>query len=344
MAKVIFLPFRQCQQYIIETYLKEGQVHHTVPQEEHTIHKDSIAMAEPIMVNPNSYERVKEVLEHIKKLVIGPSRKWTVVGSDGVPYVLGQKLRDDNAALQDLLLVPGPGHFELNTVRAIFKLIWPVGLRKLAVLLGFTSEKALLYCQKAADHHKSWEMLLIFYRVTVKLLLDAYVQECRSQGHASSVNHFQTWIANVPNHLFRYLYQINFRFVLGTLMFRQGIRNQNSSLALCGRVSMGHVYYCTNMTTYMEIQYRDIITRVKAPPSVRTMMQENESFTHTGTPNKSEGGDFVLENRNRRSKMFIPPGVPTKDQWLRTCRLLDQLEQVGMHMHINACNSLCCCR
>ena len=116
------------------------------------------------------------------------------MGSDGVQYILGQKLREDHPPLQDLLLVPGPGHFELNTVRAIFKLIWPVGLRNRAVLLGFTDEKALLYCQKAADHHKSWQMLLIFYRVTVKLLLDAYVKECRSQGHASSVNHFQTWM------------------------------------------------------------------------------------------------------------------------------------------------------
>ncbi len=65
--KVIFLLFRQCQQYIIDTYLKEGNVHDTVKQEKHIIHKDSIAMAEPLMVNPNLYERVKEVLEHIKK-------------------------------------------------------------------------------------------------------------------------------------------------------------------------------------------------------------------------------------------------------------------------------------
>lgn len=40
------------------------------------------------------------------------------------------------------------------------------------------------------------------------------------------------------------------------------------------------------------------------------------------------GGDFVLENKNRRIKMWAPPGLPTKKQWQSVCRNLDDLEEV----------------
>ncbi len=50
------------------------------------------------------------------------------------------------------------------------------------------------------------------------------------------------------------------------------------------------------------------------PQPVRSMLAENKFFSE-------RGGDFVLENKNSHTKMFRPPGVPTKDQWLQTWRL-----------------------
>ncbi len=94
------------------------------------------------MVNPNSYTWVYEVLLHILENTVSPQRVWTIVGSDGVLYVLGHRLRDDRPELNCLLLVPGPGHYEMNDVKALFKLLWPIGLENLAKLVGFKSEKA----------------------------------------------------------------------------------------------------------------------------------------------------------------------------------------------------------
>ncbi len=112
-------------------------------------------MAEPVMLNPNSYANVHTMLRHVKMQTITANRHWTIVGSDGNPYVLGQRLRDDKDDLKDLLLMPGPGHFEINIVKALFKLLWPVGLKALAKLVGYKTEKALEYCHKAGDHHKA---------------------------------------------------------------------------------------------------------------------------------------------------------------------------------------------
>ncbi len=112
-------------------------------------------MAEPVILNPNSYANVDTVLRHVKMQITG-NRHWTIVGSDGNPYVLGQRLRDEKDDLKHLLLMPGPDHFELNMVKALFKLLWPVGLKALGKLVGYKTEKALEYCHKAGGHHKAW--------------------------------------------------------------------------------------------------------------------------------------------------------------------------------------------
>lgn len=47
----------------------------------------------------------------------------------------------------------------------------------------------------------------------------------------------------------------------------------------------------------------------------------------SGNSCKGEGGDFVQESKNRKTKMFIPTGVPNQ-QCLNVCRNIDRLEKV----------------
>ncbi len=58
-----------------------------------------------------------------------------------------------------MLLLPGPGSVEMNAIPVIFKLLWLLGMEDLARILGYKTPKALVYAQKAADHHKAWEIL-----------------------------------------------------------------------------------------------------------------------------------------------------------------------------------------
>ena len=54
---------------------------------------DTVIMGEPVIMNPNSYTTLQQVLKHIQdqSRITAGSRKWGVVGLDGLPYVLAQR-------------------------------------------------------------------------------------------------------------------------------------------------------------------------------------------------------------------------------------------------------------
>ncbi len=78
----------------------------------------------------------------------------------------------------------------------------------------------------------------------------------------------------------------------------------------------------------MELHFRDMVTRLKALPPIQQFLKEDQGFKLTNNTDRLEEGDFVVESRNRQTKMSTPPGVPTYHQWLRTCRMLDSVEEV----------------
>ena len=55
-----------------------------------------VHVGEPVMVNPCSHEAVQAVAAHVKSLCTTDSkRKWSIVLSDGVPYVLASEVQDN---------------------------------------------------------------------------------------------------------------------------------------------------------------------------------------------------------------------------------------------------------
>ncbi len=280
-------------------------------------------MGEPLMVNPNSYERVHHVLNSIMT-ARHPQQQWSMVGCDGVPYMLAHKLRDQNPELHDILMWPGQGNFEINFVKLLFKLLWPVGLESLATMVGYNSPKALQYAFQAANHHKSWELLQLYFQCFVQRQISDY----EKTTVAPSATDFCHWISVQPNPTYRYIYTMVFRYLIALFMFRQGMREGKPSLLLGGRFIVAELFYTNNSRIYMEVNFRDIMTRLKAPTEVLQALQGNGTFSQTGNLNRREGGDFVLEGQNRKIKMFAPPGLPTHQQWKSICRFLDPLYKV----------------
>ena len=45
---------------------------------------------------------------------------------------------------------------------------------------------------------------------------------------------------------------------------------------------MAELYYSNIMTMCIEVHFRDVITKLKAPKRVRAMLEENESFSERG--------------------------------------------------------------
>lgn len=58
-------------------------------------------------------------------------------------------------------LPAGAGHMEMNIVRAFFGLFFDVLVKPVAILLGFTTPRALDFCKKALDNHKSWQIMQV---------------------------------------------------------------------------------------------------------------------------------------------------------------------------------------
>ena len=96
------------------------------------------------------------------------------MGCNGLPYVLAQRLRDTHPDLQNLIILPGPGHIEINMCQALFKLLWPVGLEEVAKLHGYKTTQALDYAKKASEHRKSWQMLQVLYEAATHIIVMAY--------------------------------------------------------------------------------------------------------------------------------------------------------------------------
>ena len=121
-----------------------------------------IKMAEPILLNPNSYQNMKAIMKELKdKAGVGVDRHWVFVGCDGPPYCLASRLKEANPSdFAYISLVPGLGHLHMNQLKTYFKIIDKVLLEPLGKdVLNFQSTSAYSYLVNAKDTHKSWETL-----------------------------------------------------------------------------------------------------------------------------------------------------------------------------------------
>lgn len=80
----------------------------------------SVVVGNPISKHSCSYEALKAVLLDIKTATQVPDkRSWIVPGCDGLPYLLASRILRENDDFQDLLLLPGLGHWEMNMTKGI---------------------------------------------------------------------------------------------------------------------------------------------------------------------------------------------------------------------------------
>ena len=80
-------------------------------------------IGEPILLNPNSYNNLEQILDNLEvNLEIGSSREWSYIGCDGPPYCLASRLIDKIDRFQQwVVMLPGLGHLNMNQLKAFFK-------------------------------------------------------------------------------------------------------------------------------------------------------------------------------------------------------------------------------
>ena len=288
---------------------------------------------------PNSYASCKDVLEHIRKQAkVGEERQWLSVGCDGQPFDICRNLIDmtmvcdacgevaDVDTIREhqqqehpgdkqtyhklydwILLRPGPGHVEMNVCKALFRLLWTPILRPIAKLLGFTSDGAQGFIKNCGNHHVTWQLVRVVLDALSKELSVSYVRHCLASKETISAEGMLVWAANAQNNDYIMMHKFC-DLVLATSLMRAGIRRNNSEALLAGRQRAALVFFTGPHRTYQRLIIRDMVQRAQMPDPMKTFVDNRSAYSASGEPTRGEGGDFVLESKNRQTKSWLPPG------------------------------------
>ncbi|CAG2188307.1 unnamed protein product [Mytilus edulis] len=79
------------------------------------------------------------------------------------------------------------------------------------------------------------------------------------------------------------------------------------------------------------IELYDSIQDRMMPDDVRSLSDKYSSITTSGNPSLGEDFDFILEEKNKQLKSWIPKGVPSDKIWLTVCRNNKILEMIKEH-------------
>ena len=320
-------------------------------------------IADPCMVNQNTKDNVRTVMEHVQHHCSttgkNKSREWTYLWCDAVPYLLGSKvveetfrctlcgeivMKNDKAShsalhkkeqvefelwFGDLFFRPGPGHIELNMGRALLKMLWSPFLHHFAIVPGFRSPWAQQVIFNGVDHHRTRQILTTLLHALSKELVRPYVQQQRMNGNEADADRSFDWFekdVRNPNYIFAW--RICFTYLLAFYMYTESIRKNHHQLMIAARVGFAPLFYGRNHPRYRELHLRDMLDRVQCPTELQKNIEENESFSLPGASNKGQGCDFLQEEVNRTVKSLLPPGAVTTTTWIRVCRKADSLTQM----------------
>jgi len=203
----------------------------------HPDHQVKVLASDPVFVNPNSGDALKEVLRRVGKAANvkryhpdNPSaREWLNVTMDGSPYLVSRKVIVDVlmctecgaevlrqkvsehcekyhggqkcSAIEEfswVVLRIGKLHVEMNMARHFIDLNWDIFLSKLASELGFVSEAGQKFVRRGSDHRKTMSVLKVAHIGLWKEMLIPYVRDRLSSSSPLSVNDYlYEWMPEV---------------------------------------------------------------------------------------------------------------------------------------------------
>ena len=323
-----------------------------------------IVIGESCMENPCSINACKGVSKHITDLAIkddecdDDSRNWTVIVCDGVPYVYLSNVQDHTVKCEtcgaifsdstehsdcnglskpyygDFILLPGPGHIEINMGRAALKLMWEPVLNHISSLLGFRSANAKRVFKAGIDHHRTRQTLLALSEALSKELITPYIRYCLSNDEIVSTEGYASWVeeSETVGPTYMFFYHCAFSYLLAFNLYTEGTRKNNSLTMQAARVEFTPLFYAFNNPKYQLLHLRDMCQREQYPSPVSKFVTSNESFRRNLDCDSAQGADFIQEEMNRLQKSFLPPTMPTAETWCRISRNASSLQKIKENM------------
>jgi len=150
----------------------------------------------------------------------------------------------------------------------------------------------------------------LVYRVVFTALSDEllypYIKLSLCEGRQASYVGYCAWAKEWEKE--NLLYKLASEFCFTTLhslhLFRSAVRNCNDELAFFSRHKLTSLLYITNNIRYQEILCYDTAFLVSLPEAARKYILNESSRSKNGEA--GEGYDFLLENRNKLYKSFLP--------------------------------------
>ena len=322
----------------------------------------------PTFLNPNSSESVTLIMRHIG-IACGVSRyesgerEWSFVCCDGRPHSLYHKIldealicnlcgssfstrsdyRDHHKMVHEerdpscsrefdwVYLRIGGGHYEMNVMKAYFELNWKPFLEKMCELMGFTSDNAKHFAKTCKDHHVAWQLLLTFHTSALQEMVVPYVRSIRSTEETATVSGFFRFYKQsmASNTNAAYLQLQVFRFSQAIINFRMGMRRNNSQLVKSAQFYLKELFYGRCHPHYQNIELFDCIQYKFMPVEVKAVWDKNVSFSTSGDSSKGQDLDFLLEEKNKAIKQYLPSGsIPSDETWRSICCNLKFFENI----------------
>ena len=141
--------------------------------------------------------------------------------------------------------------------------------------------------------------------------MKATAGECIRNGDDPELKGLYTWLNNCKSKNKKFLFTCVFTYCFGLDLFRKGVKRSNNQVILTAINKLSPLVYGFNKTQYMEIDLRHNITMDQCPDVVKQLICHALSLSQSDHPRKCECGDFILESKNKRPRMWLPSGAPT---------------------------------
>jgi hypothetical protein len=234
-----------------------------------------------------------------------------------------EELRKDTE-FKWVILLPGPGHVEMNLVKSFIELTWDIFYQEMVKIYGFTTDNALNGAKRVSDHHKAWTLLTIAREALTAELLLPYVRTMLGQDIDMSPAHFFKYIMDSKNPNYFFMADLIFELLDGIFLYRTGVREGDKDKMEAGRAKAGKLWFGRSHPMYRDLDTWDMVKREKMPPSLYKFVSQCLSIKTGPSPKSGEGPDFRLEEVNKQIQHILP-NVPKPKDWDIACINHDKL-------------------
>ena len=140
-----------------------------------------------------------------------------------------------------------------------------------------------------------------------KELCISYVRHCLDVEEDVTAEGMLAWAAHSKNNNYLLAHKLC-DAVLACSVMRAGVRRNNSEAMIAGRQKTAPIFFTGPHHVYQRLIVRDMIQHAQLPPSLKKFVCDRIAYSVSGKPTRGEGGDFVLEAKNRQTKSWLPPG------------------------------------